>query len=230
VEIQVTASGPGTGGEASVATVWIVEDNALYRRELAALLNASRGLSCPLAVPSCEEALYALDEGMVPDIVLMDIGLPGMSGIEGARRIRGVSPAARIVMLTVHQEDAKVFDAVCAGASGYLLKPAPADEIVEAVRDVLRGAAPMNGYIAKKVLDMFSRLPAPRAAEEGYGLTEREKEILTLLVDGLTMREIAERLDLSYHTIDTHLRNIYGKLHVRSRSGAVAKALKERLL
>jgi DNA-binding NarL/FixJ family response regulator len=223
-ESSVAASGP------PATAVWIVEDNDLYRRSLAVALAEAPGLACPLAVGSCEEALAALDNGLLPDIVLMDIGLPGLSGIDGAKQVRSLAPACRVVMLTVHEEDEKVFAALCAGASGYLLKPAPVEAIVEAIRQVSRGAAPINGYIAAKVLAMFSRLPAPRGGPEGYGLTPREKEILQLLVDGLTMKQIAARLVVSYHTIDSHLRNIYDKLHVRSRSGAVAKALRERLL
>ena len=130
-------------------------------------------------------------------------------------------------MLTVHEEDEKVFEAICAGASGYLLKPASPKQVVQAVRDVRNVAAPINGYIAGKVLGMFARLAAPGP---DYGLTAREKEILGLMVEGLTMKEAADRLSLSYHTIDSHVRNVYGKLHVRSRGSAVAKALRERIV
>ena len=211
-------------------TVWIVEDNALYRRNVAELINTTSGMRCPIAVGSFEEALHAFDEQLVPDIVLMDISLPGMDGVAATRQVRGLSPTTRVIMLTVHDDQERVFEALCAGASGYLLKPSRPEEVVEAVRDVKKGAAPMNGYIARKVLDIFTRLaPAPPAATH-YGLTAREKEILQLLVDGLTMKQVAGRLSLSYHTIDTHQRNIYDKLHVRSRAGAVAKALRERLL
>jgi DNA-binding NarL/FixJ family response regulator len=210
--------------------VWVVEDNALFRRSLAELVNHSQGMRCPIAVDTCEEALAALDEGLLPDMVLMDIGLPGISGIEGARQIRSFSPTTRIIMLTVHEEDEKIFEALCAGASGYLLKPTRADDIVEAIRQVQAGAAPMNGYIARRVLDMFKSLATSRTPAPDYGLTPREKEILQLLVDGLSMKQVAAQLDVSYHTIDTHQRNIYDKLHVRSRGSAVAKALKEKLL
>lgn len=210
--------------------VWIVEDNAMYRRSLADLLNHTPGLRCPIAVESFEEALAAFDEQLVPDIVLMDIGLPGMNGIEGTRQVHGLSPTSRVIMLTVHDDHEKVFEALCAGASGYLLKPSRSEQIVEAIRDVQKGAAPMNGYIARKVLDLFARVATSRAPAPDYGLTAREKEILQLLVDGLSMKQIAARLDLSYHTIDTHQRNIYDKLHVHSRGSAVAKALRERLL
>ena len=212
------------------ATVWIVEDNALYRRSLMELIEQTVDLRCPVAVESFEEALAAFDEGLVPDIVLMDIGLPGMSGIDATRQIRGLSPVTRVVMLTIHDDGDKVFEALCAGASGYLLKPSPPDQIVAALREVLSGAAPMNGTIARKVLEMFTHLASSRAAVPDYGLTPREKEILQFLVEGLTMKQVAARLDVSYHTINTHQRNIYDKLHVHSRSSAVAKALRERLV
>lgn len=207
--------------------VWLVEDNALLRDGLEAVLDSAEGISCIVAAESAEEALVALDLGHVPDIVLMDIGLPGMNGIEAVRVFRQRAPTARIVMLTVHEEDEKVFEAICAGASGYLLKPASPKQVVQAVRDVRNGAAPINGYIAGKVLGMFARLAAPGP---DYGLTAREKEILGLMVEGLTMKEAADRLSLSYHTIDSHVRNVYGKLHVRSRGSAVAKALRERIV
>ena len=202
----------------------------MFRRAMASVLAVAPGMRCSVAVESCEEALEALEDGAVPDIVLMDIGLPGMSGIEGTRRIKSMSPATRIIMLTVHEENEKIFEAICAGASGYLLKPSSAEQIADAVRDVQRGAAPINAYIAGKMLTMFARLAEPQSATETYGLTAREREILQHLVEGLTIAQIAERLFVSYHTVDTHIRNIYGKLHVRKRSGAVAKAVKERLV
>lgn len=207
--------------------VWLVEDNALLRSGLEAVLDAAEGLRCPVAVASVEEALDALDAGHRPAIVLMDIGLPGMDGIAGARAVRARAPGARVVMLTVHEEDEKVFEAICAGASGYLLKPATPERVVAAVREVRGGAAPINGYIAGKVLGMFARLAAPGP---DYGLTPREKEVLELMVEGLTMKEAADRLALSYHTVDQHVRKVYDKLHVRSRGGAVAKALRERIV
>lgn len=211
-------------------TVWLVEDNRLFRDSLAELLAQTDGIVCAVAVESCERLLEELESRPPPDIVLMDIGLPGMSGIEGTRRVRSRAPASRVIMLTVQEEDEKVFQAICAGASGYLLKPLPPERILLAIHDVRSGAAPINGYIARKVLAMFSRFAVAPATHEPYGLTPREKEILSLLVDGLIMKEIAARLGLSYHTIDTHLRSIYDKLHVHSRTGVVAKALRERIL
>lgn len=209
------------------AQVWLVEDNHLFREGLSAVVEATEDLSCPLAVASCEAALDALDRGEVPDLVLLDIGLPGIDGIEGAHRIRERSPETRVLILTIHDEGEKIFQALCAGASGYLLKSATSDQIVDALREVRRGGAPMSAYIARKVLDRF----APYLEREGdYGLTSRERQILELLVDGLAMKEVSSRLDISFHTVDTHIRNIYQKLHVRSRSAAVAKALRERLV
>ncbi len=210
--------------------VWIVEDNSLFRSSLAALVSETEGMECPVAVDSCERMLHELENRDAPDIVLMDIGLPGMSGIEGTREIRCRAPGTRVIMLTVQEEDEKVFHAICAGASGYLLKPLPPERILTAIRDVQSGAAPINGYIARKVLDMFSRFGVSPRENDPYGLTPREREILSLLVQGLIMKEIAARLGLSYHTIDSHLRSIYDKLHVHSRTAVVAKALRERII
>jgi DNA-binding NarL/FixJ family response regulator len=207
--------------------VWIVEDNRTFRQSLAALVDQDPALRCPLSVESCEEAIAALEALAPPDIVLMDIGLPGMDGIEGTREIRARAPSARVIMLTVQEEDEKIFRAVCAGASGYLLKPLPSEKILEAIHLVREGAAPINAYIARRVLEMFSRYAISPPDGGSYGLTTREKEILSLLVDGATMRVVAAHLCLSYHTIDTHLRNIYDKLHAHSRSAAVAKAVRE---
>lgn len=223
------------GGPAARAPfrVWLVEDNALLRRSVERLLADSPEFVCPLAVGRAEEALAALDEGLVPDLVLMDIGLPGLSGVEATRRIRGLAPTARVLMFTVHEEDEKVFAAICAGASGYLLKPLPAERLLEAIRDAASGAAPINGYIARRLLDQFARSGAGRGVPNWTHeppLTPREREILELLVDGLSMREIATRLDVSYHTIDSHVRHLYAKLHVRTRASAVARAVRERLV
>ncbi len=212
------------------ADVWVVEDKAIFRTALASLLGKTPGMRCSVAVESCEEALDALELGGAPDIVLMDIGLPGIDGIEGTRRIKAMSPTTRVIMLTVHEESLEIFEAICAGASGYLLKPSSAEDIADAVRDALQGAAPINPFIAGKMLEMFTRLAEPRSAADDYGLTAREREILQLLVEGLTVGEIAERLGISFHTVDSHTRNIYAKLHVHTRTSAVAKTLKERLI
>jgi DNA-binding NarL/FixJ family response regulator len=217
-------------GKDPVCDVWVVEDKRMFRRALVALLNETTDMNCGFDSDGCEMAIEAIEDGSTPDIVLMDIGLPGMDGIEGTRAIRSLSPTTRVIILTVHEDNEKIFDAICAGATGYLLKPASTDQIVDAVRQVRQGGAPINAYIASKLLSLFSQLAPPRSGAEEYGLTNREREILQLLVDGMTMAQMAEQLFISYHTIDTHIRNIYAKLHVRTRGGAVAKAVKERLI
>jgi DNA-binding NarL/FixJ family response regulator len=158
--------------------------------------------------------------------VLVDVELPGIDGIEAVRRIKSLSPATLVIMLTVFDDHDKIFKAICSGASGYLLKTSSVEKIVESIRDVYAGGAAMTPRVAHSVLDMFGRLVVP---QRDYGLTSREQRILELMTEGLIKKEIADRLSLSYHTVDTHLRNIYTKLHVHTRSGAVAKALKERL-
>lgn len=207
--------------------VWIVEDNVFFRDTVAELIEQQPGMRCALAVGTCEEALERIGSGDVPQVLFMDLELPGMSGTEGIRRIHALSPTSHIVVLTIHEEDDSVFEALCAGACGYLLKPASGQRIVDAVETARRGGAPMNAFIARKVLGMFAGLVRPRA---DYGLTEREREILQLLVQARPQKQIAIALTLSPHTVDTHVRNIYAKLQVHSRSAAVAKAVQERLV
>lgn len=210
--------------------VWVVEDNRALREALAELLDAQPDMCCELALPDCERLLDALDAGDAPDVVLMDLGLPGLPGVEGIRRLHGLSPTTRVLVLTIHEDDERVFEAISAGASGYLLKPLPPAQIAGAIREVMQGAAPINPFIARKLLSVFARTAPARARTAPYALTAREREILQLLVDGLALRAIGERLDLSYHTISNHLRNIYAKLHVHSRSAAVTRALREDLI
>ena len=207
--------------------LWVVEDDSLYRKTIAELLQEVEGIHCERAYSRCEDALRALDTEPAPDVILMDVGLPGMNGIEGTKRVRELSPATRVIILTIHEDDEKVFDALCAGASGYLLKSSPPEEIARAMLEVLKGGAPINSQIARKLLTMFTHLAGPRSPSP---LTQREGEILKLMVEGLTKRQIAGQLILSYHTIDTHIKNIYAKLHVHTRTGAVTKALNDRLL
>jgi len=207
--------------------LWVVEDDSLYRKTIAELLQEVEGIRCEHAYSRCEDALRALDTEPAPDVILMDVGLPGMNGIEGTKRVRELSPATRVIILTIHEDDEKVFDALCAGASGYLLKSSPPGEIARAMLEVLKGGAPINAQIARKVLTMFTHLAGPRSPSP---LTQREGEILKLMVEGLTKKQIAGRLILSDHTIDTHIKNIYAKLQVHTRTGAVTKALNDHLL
>ncbi len=208
-------------------TLWIVEDHAAFRRTLVRVLNAETDLKCTRDFDSCEKLLAALANPDVPDLILLDVGLPGMSGIDGIRLIKERAPKALVVILTVFEDDDKVFQAICAGAAGYLLKTSSGADITQAVRDALAGGSPMNPRIARRVLEMFSKL-APK--HNDYGLSEREKEILQLMTTGLIKKEIADKLTLSVHTVDTYLRRIYEKLAVNTRTGAVAKALKEGLV
>ncbi len=216
------------GSTENKSVVWLIEDHADSRRILARVLNSGATMKCPCAFASCEEALAALRTHPAPDVILLDVGLPGMSGIEGIPHIKTSAPNTHIIMLTVFDDQEKVFNAICAGASGYLLKTADEEAIAHAVQDVLQGGAPINPRIAKLVLKMFaSRVMPPR---QKYGLTTREREVLELMVQGLIKKEISERLGLSYHTVDNHLRSIYAKLQVHTRGGAVAKAVAEQIL
>ena len=168
-----------------------------------------------------------LASSLRPDCVVLDLHMPGMSGIEGIRRIKHALPDIETLVFSVFDDNEKVFDAICAGASGYLLKTSSMGENPDAIREVLAGGAPINARIARSVLDMFSNL-APESKD--YGLTQRETEVLQQMVGGLTKKEIADQLSLSFHTVDKHVRGIYSKLHVNTMTGAVAKALKEGLL
>ena len=210
------------------SAVWVIEDNTDTRRVLSRVLNRSTRLSCPAAFSSCEEALDALRKQTVPQAILIDVGLPGINGIEGIKRLKAVAPELHLIVLTVFDDEEKVFNAICAGASGYLLKNADEDAIADAVQEALDGGAPINPRIARLILKMIpGRAKAPT---QTYGLTDREREVLELMVHGLVKKEIAQRLSLSYHTVDNHLRGIYEKLQVHTRGSAVAKALSERLV
>jgi DNA-binding NarL/FixJ family response regulator len=207
--------------------VWLIEDNDAYRRTTALLLNECHDLRCEHTFPACEEALARLSHERGPDVFLVDVALPGMSGIEGIKRIKAIRADSLAVVLTVFGDDDRIFRAICAGASGYLLKTAQFDEIIGSVRQVLEGGAPMSAPVARRVLEIFSRY-APK--ENNYALTEKEKAVLELLARDFGKKQIAAELGISFHTVDAHLRHIYKKLHVHSSAGAVAKALKERLL
>lgn len=212
---------------AGAVHLMIIEDDDVYRNSLQEMINAAGSLRCDFACDSCEEALEILQEGFAPAIILLDIKLPGMSGIEGIRKIRTLSPATHIIMLTIFDDDDKVFNAICQGASGYLLKSAPAERILEAVQDVIGGGAAMSPDVAARVLKLFTQYSHPK---QEYGLTHREKEILKLLIDGMSKKHLAGHLCISLYTLDTHLKNIYAKLHVHSQIDVIAKTLKEHLL
>lgn len=207
--------------------VWVIEDNAQFGAQLGSLLNLSEEFHCSQILTACEPALDLLRDDVLPDIILMDLGLPGMHGIDGIREIKNIAPVVNIVVLTVFEDSETIVHAISAGASGYLLKSSSLETTIDALKTILSGGAPMSPQVAKKILALFSTTPQQSSQ---YNLSKREKQILTYLVDGFIKKEIAAKLDVSFHTIDHHLRNIYTKLHVQSRSGAIAKALKERLL
>ena len=201
-------------------SLWVVEDDDFLRAALSALLDGSSGIACRKSFSNCEDALSAFVTSEPPEAVLMDIGLPGMDGIEGLRRIKRISPATDVIVLTNHEDDDKVFRAICGGANGYLVKSSSAEENVNAIKDVLTGGPPMNAQIARKVLYLFNKFAAP---VQDYRLTPRETQALELLVQGFSKKMIDEQLNLSHTTIDTHFKSIYRKLEVHSSSEAVAK-------
>jgi DNA-binding NarL/FixJ family response regulator len=207
--------------------VWIIEDDPVFRTGIEELLKGAPGIRCTGAFNRCEKALAAIGKTDPPAVMLVDIGLPGVSGIEGIRRMKELAPSTEFIVLTIHEEQQNVFDAICAGATGYLIKNLPPDSIIEKIREAASGGSPMDSHIARRVLELLSGAATRR---ETYGLTDREKEVLNLMVEGLTRQEIADRLFVSLSTVIAHSRNTYAKLHVHTRGGAVAKALKERLV
>jgi DNA-binding NarL/FixJ family response regulator len=203
-------------------TVSIVEDDDDIRETLALLIDGSHGFRCASHFCDCEGALAAIVEDP-PDVVLMDIELPGMSGIEGAARIKERLPDTDVVMLTIHKDDDLVFQALSAGATGYLLKDSGPEAILAAVRDVREGGAPMSSNVARMIVGSF------RKASESP-LSPRETDVLAQLCKGQSYRMIGETLFISEDTVHFHIKNIYKKLSVHSKSAAVAKALKDKLV
>jgi DNA-binding NarL/FixJ family response regulator len=202
--------------------VSIVEDNDQIREGLSALINGSTGFQCVATYPTAENALKYLPAHR-PDVVLMDIQLPGMSGIECVRELKRLLPDLQLMMLTIYEDDDNVFKSIVAGASGYVLKKTPPTELLEAISDLHHGGSPMSDRIARKVVQAFQEMG--RSSRETENLTQRESEILSYVAKGYQDKEIAEKFFLSSETVRTHLRNIYKKLHVRSRTEATLKYL-----
>ena len=208
--------------------VVVVEDNDSIREGLKILIDGTEDYSCIASFSECETMLRNIKK-LNPDVLLMDIGLPGMNGIEGIKKVKVIFPELAILILTIYEENDLIFDALCAGACGYLVKKTPPSRLLEAIREVHEGGAPMSSHIARKVIDFFQKKPVS-SQKSNYDLTPREKEILTGLVEGHNFKAIADSLFISIETVRFHFRNIYKKLHVHSQSEAVAKAIKEGLI
>jgi RNA polymerase sigma factor (sigma-70 family) len=206
-------------------TIAIVEDNEKLRGTLAKVIGRADGFKFASDYGSAEDALAGLPK-VKPDVVLMDINLPGMNGVECVRQLKTLLPATQVMMLTVYEDTENIFNALAAGASGYMLKRTPAKELIEAIHEVKRGGSPMTTHIARKVVQSFQKSAGQqRAANELSELSEREQQVLDLLAQGLIYKEIADKLQISYETVHTYIRRIYEKLQVRTRTEAVAKFL-----
>jgi len=203
--------------------VSIVEDSNQVRSTLARLINKAEGFECVGQHANAEAALEGLPREK-PDVVLMDINLPGMNGVECVRRLKQILPGTQVMMLTVYEDTENIFNALAAGATGYLLKRTPRAELLQAIREVYQGGSPMTAHIARKVVQSFQRVPSsPQPAEN---LSPREQEVLNYLSQGFLYKEIADKLGISYETVHTYIRRIYEKLQVRTRTEAVAKYLR----
>lgn len=210
----------------NLLSVWLIEDHANYRDTVATALRSRDEIRSLLDFNDAESALKRLTDisSSKPDVILIDLGLPGLSGLEAIPKLKEIVPDADIVVLTVFDDKPKVFDAIASGASGYLLKSSTPSEIIQAVIQVRNGGSPLTPQIARYVLSAFSATRQKKLTTE---LKPREKEILSYLADGLIKKQIGEKLNLSAHTVDYHVRKIYSKLQVNTVSGAIAKAMKE---
>ena len=205
-------------------TVSIVDDEADLREHIAGYLAAAGGVTCKSAYTSAEEALEHLPQDQ-PDVVLMDINLGGMDGIECVRRLKALMPGAQVLMLTVFEDTEKIFRALAAGASGYLLKRLSPAKLLEAIAEVREGGSPMSASIARNVVKSFQAAPA--RGDESVDLSQRERSVLEGLAEGLAYKQIADQLGVSIHTVRNYIRRIYEKLHVQTRTEAVAKFLRK---
>jgi len=213
--------------------VALVEDDDVVRESLSVLINGAAGFICVCASPNAEAALQEVPLAK-PDVVLMDINLPRMSGIECVARLKAACPSAQIVMLTMYEDDAAIFDSLTAGATGYLLKRTPHVQILEAIEEVYAGGSPMTGSVARRIVQSVQEARGQRASTQPeeieapslLNVSPREHEVLTLLAKGYRYKEIAEALGIEVETVRTHLRRIYEKLHVSTRTEAVVKFLR----
>lgn len=217
---------PPTSSGASRVRVVLIEDDRRIREGLATLIDGSEGYRCAHAFRSMEEALAG--NWTEVEVALVDLGLPGMSGIEGLPLLRRKYPAVALLVLTVYEDDERIFQALCAGACGYLLKKTPPARLLESLTEVLHGGAPMSPEVARRVIGIFRDIRPPERVQ--HNLTPHELRLLKLLVEGHNYQSAAAELNVSFSTINFHMQNIYGKLQVHSKSEAVAKALRQRLV
>lgn len=210
-----------------MTTIWIIEDNIPYGNTICKVINESDWCRCEEVFTTVNDALIKLDSKEVPDIILTDLNLPGMNGLEGIKEIKKTAPGIEIIVLTSFDDDDKIFDAICSGANGYLVKSSSSEEIMDAILTVRDGGSSTSAQVARKVFSMFSSL---RPADNDYNLSAREKEILGFLVEGKSIKEIAQKTFTSPQTVQTHVRNIYVKVQVSNRGGLVTKAIREGLV
>lgn len=208
--------------------VTIFEDNRSLREGLFQLIDGSDGLRCVGAFPNCDRLIQNIKESQ-PDIVLMDIEMPGLSGIEAIKILKENFPEIKVLMETIFEDNDKIFDSICNGAEGYILKNTPPALILSAIKEIYEGGAPMTPSVASKVLKMFKK-NSSTLLKETIGLTEREKEILKSLVEGMSYKMIAATCFISIDTVSGHIKNIYKKLQVHSKSEAVVKAIRGRIV
>jgi DNA-binding NarL/FixJ family response regulator len=217
----------GQRAQDAVIRVVLIEDQRDVREGLKLLINGSPGFECLAAYRSVEEAISGIQFHDAPDLILTDIGLPGLSGIEGIKLFREQLPQTAILALTIYENNDKIFNALCAGATGYLLKNTPPARLLEALREAVTGGSPMSPEVARRVVNLFRNFQPVSAS---YDLTPQERQLLKLLVEGHHKKTAADVMGISFHTVSFHLRHIYEKLQVHSKSEAVAKALREHLV
>jgi DNA-binding NarL/FixJ family response regulator len=211
--------------EAATTTIWILEDHEVFAKQVRRLIGSEVDMVCPCHFTSAAELFDKLKfTSERPDLLLLDLGLPRRDGLEVLNDVRRIMPEVKVIILTSFDDREKVYRAICNGAAGYLLKTADPDEILSGIRDVVNGASALSSPIAKMILEGFSRYGPVEHIEP---LTSREEDVLRYLVKGLIKKEIADQLAISQHTVDMHLRSVYRKLHVRSQTEAVSKALRQ---
>jgi len=207
--------------------IWIIEDEPGFREMLNEVLNGVDGMHCDKAFGTAEAALSAFTVDDLPDVVLLDLQLPGANGVEVIKELKVKHPSVHLIVLTISEDRPTVFNAICIGASGYLVKNDSLEKIIESIQMVSKGGSPLSGSIASMVLSVFQ---VGQDTNEAYQLTQRQTQILRMLSQGISKKEIVAELSIAPHTVDFHLRKVYEKLHVNSQAGAVGKALRQGLI